>query len=163
MEEEGRDEKGRFKRGNLFSIGNNGGQPPIYTDPNVLANKIAEYLDWEDENRALTAKKQGNGIYTIEGCALFLGFATRESFYDYEKRTPEFFYVLNRFRLFMTHWNAQKLYNGVSFAGSQFWLKNWGGYKDESEQNINQTVTTVTPTIVDTGVPLSNNEKDIKE
>lgn len=30
MAQEGRDEKGKFTAGNLFSMYNNGGQPPIY-------------------------------------------------------------------------------------------------------------------------------------
>ena len=145
MAQEGRDEKGLFKRGNLFSVGlQNNGRPPMYDDPNEMAKKIAEYLDWEDDNRGLTAKKQGNGYYTLEGCALFLGFASVQSMYDYEKRSSDFSYILSRYRLFMTHWNAQKLYVGISFAGSQFWLKNWGGYKDEI--TTNQVVTEVTIT-----------------
>ena len=46
---EGRDEKGRFTKGNLFSLGlENSGRPPEYKEPEALANKIAEYLNYED-------------------------------------------------------------------------------------------------------------------
>lgn len=146
--EEGRDEKGRFAKGNLFSVGlQNNGRPPAYNDPNDMAQKIAEYLDYEDTfKRPDTYSKQGKGLYTIEGCALFLGFASVTSMYDYEKKSTDFMYILNRFRLFLQHWNAQKLYYMGTYAGSQFWLKNWGGYKDESTQHQKQEVTQVTIT-----------------
>ena len=125
-------------RGNLFAVGNTGGRPPRYDSPEELQKKVAEYLDWEDECRNRDAKGVGKGLYTISGCALFLGFATRDSFYDLEKR-EDFSYTMKRFRLFMTHWNEQKLYYMGTFAGSQLWLKNFGGYKDESTVNENFT------------------------
>jgi hypothetical protein len=141
---EGRDEKGRFAKGNLFSLGNTGGRPPKYDDPAVMEKKIAEYLDWEDsQKRPDSYSGQGKGIYTIEGCALFLGFASVQSMYDYEKVSSEFSYVINRFRLFVTQWNAQKLYWGGTMAGAQFWLKNWGGYKDESTQHQKTEITEI--------------------
>lgn len=156
--EEGRDEKGRFTKQNLFSLGlENSGRPPLYNDPNVMAQKLAEYLDYEDKFKGTKHK----GLYTLEGACLFLGFATRDSMYDYEKKSPEFSYVVSRFKLFLTHWNAQKLYWGPTFSGSQFWLKNWGGYKDETEQNVKQTVTQVQPQVISTGIPRAGSEKDI--
>jgi hypothetical protein len=141
MAEEGRDEKGRFQRGNLFAVNNNGGAPPIYTNHKDMSDKLAEYLDYEDY---ISTKGKGKGTYTIEGAALYLGFASRQSMYDYEKLSSEFSYTVNRFRLFLTNWNAKKLYWGQTFSGAQFWLRNNGGYSDESTVNQNQTVTEVT-------------------
>jgi hypothetical protein len=161
MAQEGRDESGKFKVKNLFALGNNGGRPPIYNTHEEIAIKIGEYLDYEDELRALGAKKEGKGVYTIEGCALFLGFCTRDSLYDYEKKSPEFSYVINRFRLFMTHVHAQKLNSGATFMGAQFWLKNWGGYKDEVTQNQN-VATVIQPQVVSTDTPLANDESQVK-
>lgn len=135
----GRDDKGRFLEGNLFSIGNTGGQPPKYSDPKVMMKKIAEYLDWEDQWKNKSAKGEGKGIYTLSGLTLFLGFADVSSLYNYADRSSEFSYILNRFRLFMVHWNEQKLYWGGTFQGSFVWLKNHGGYSDES--TVNQNVT----------------------
>ena len=129
-------------RGNLFAIGNNGGRPPKFESAEELQKKIAGYFDWEDENKNRDAKGVGKGIYTVSGCALFLGFASRNSFYDLEKQ-EEFKYTITRFRLFMTHWNEQKLYYMGTFAGSSLWLKNFGGYSDESTVNQVQTVTEV--------------------
>ena len=155
---EGRDEKGRFTKGNLFSLGlENSGRPPEYKEPEALANKIAEYLNYEDSlKRPDTHSGQGKGIYTLSGCALFLGFAHVQSMYDYEKRTSEFSYVLNRFRLFMTHWNEQKLYWGGTFPAANFWLKNWGGYT--YEQSINQRIQVSEVEVIKTTPPLEDKE-----
>jgi hypothetical protein len=153
-----RDEKGRFKKGNLFSLGlENSGRPPEYDDYNVMAQRLADYLDYEDRFKGTKHK----GLYTIEGACLFLGFATRDSMYDYEKKSTEFSYIVNRFKLFLTHWNAQKLYWGQTFSGSQFWLRNFGGYTDESTVKQHQTVTTVQPSIISGSPKLTNDEKQI--
>jgi len=133
--------------GNLFALGNTGGQPPKYDDPKVMNKKIAEYLDYEDAD-----KKTGKGIYTLSGVALFLGFASVQSMYDYEKRSEEFSYIINRFRLFMTHWNEQKLYWGGTYMGSQFWLRNHGGYSEDVNQNLKHTITEVKPEVI-SGTP----------
>ena len=155
----GRDAAGRFTKGNLFSLGGyNGGRPPIYSDPELMYQKIAEYLDWADYQKG----KKHKGIYTLEGCALYLGFATRDSMYDYEKKDSGFSYVINKFRLFITDWNVQKLYWGGTYMGSQFWLRNHGGYTDESVVNQNQTVTSVTIESVKSDVPLSSSENEVK-
>lgn len=158
MAKEGRDEKGKFKAGNLFSLGNTGGQPPKYDDPIVMQQKIADYLNWEDQWKSPSAKGEGKGIYTLSGCALFLGFASVQSMYDYEKRSAEFSYILNRYRLFMTHWNEQKLYWGGTYAGSSYWLKNFGGYVDESTQNVKQTVTELKVDVDKNSPPLEDKE-----
>ena len=90
----------------------------------------------------------------------YLGFATRDSFYDLEKR-EEFSYTMRRFRLFMTHWNEQKIYWGGTFQGASLWLRNWGGYKDEVTQNQNQTITKVEPKIVGNDVPRAGSESEV--
>lgn len=141
---EGKDEKGRFTVGNLYCLGGyNGGRPRLYTDPEVMYNKIAEYLNWEDDQKG----KDGKGVYTLEGCALYLGFETVKSMYDYEQREPGFLYVINKFRLFLIHWNVQKLYWGGTYMGAQFWLRNHGGYTDETIQHQNFTDTNHTITV----------------
>ena len=128
-------------KGNLFALGNNGGRPPKYDDPAEMETKIAEYLDYEDSlKRVDSFSGQGKGIYTLEGCALFLGFASVQSMYDYEKRSEEFSYVVNRFRLFLTHWNVQKIYWGGTTAGAQYWLNNKADYSNE--HTVNQNVVT---------------------
>lgn len=125
-------------KGNLYALGNTGGQKPKFSSAKAMAKKIAEYLDYEDSlKRPDSYSKRGKGLYTLSGCALFLGFATRKSLDDYASMNDEFLYVINRFRTFLTAWNEQKLYWGGTFAGSSFWLKNHGDYTDESTVNQN--------------------------
>ena len=131
-------------KGNAFAVGNTGGRPPRFETADEMQKKVAEYIDYEDSIKGVDANGIGKGVYTIEGCALFLGFASVQSMYDYEKRGDDFSYLLLRLRLFLTKWNAQKLYWGGTFAGAMFWLKNHGGYKDEVTQHQNQVVTNVT-------------------
>ena len=139
-----KDEKGRFTKGNLFHrfVENwNGGRPPEYETPEELAKAIGEYLKYEDtKKRPDSYSGEGKGIYTLAGCALYLGFASRQSMYDYEKRSPLYSYVINAFRLFMIDWNEKKLYWGGTFPAANFWLKNWGGYTDEQTINQNTTI-----------------------
>ncbi len=145
MAKEGRDEKGRFSHGNLFHKFVkewNGGKPPKYGTPLELAEKIAEYLDYEDTlKRPDTYSKQGKGLYTLSGCALYLGFVSTSALQSYEKRDPLYSRVISAFRLFMTDWNEKKLYYMGTFAGSKIWLTNFGGYSEESTVNQNTTVT----------------------
>lgn len=148
-------------RGNLFALGHNFGRPPHYETAEQLALKIAEYLDWEDENKGRDSKGIGKGLYTLSGCALYLGFCSKSSMDDQAKRGEDFSNVISRFKLFMTHWNEQKLYWGGTFQGSSLWLRNWGGYKDEVNQNQNQTITKVEPKIVGNDVPRAGSESEV--
>jgi len=147
MAKEGRDEKGRFVAGNLFQryVENwNGGRPPKYETPKDLANEIAEYLKYEDKlKRPDQYSKAGKGVYTLSGCALYLGFSSRDALQEYEKKDPLFSDIVGAFRLFMSHWNEQKMYWGGTFPAAQFWLKNFGGYTDEVTQNQIQTINEV--------------------
>jgi hypothetical protein len=153
----GREKNGRFAKGNLFSLGGyNNGRPPKYEDPEKMFEKIGEYLEWED---AQVSGGQGKGKYSLEGCALFLGFASVQSMYDYEKRSADFSYVIDKFRLFMRKWVVDKLFWGGSTQGAIFWLKNKADYKDEVIQQQNQTITKVEPKIIDGAPPLGDNYK----
>jgi hypothetical protein len=148
MAQEGRDEKGKFTAGNLFSMHNNKSRPPVFETVEQIAEMIAQYLEWEDNQKG----KEGKGIYTLTGCALFLGFASKSSMDDQAKRSAEFSNVINRFKSFMTHWNEQKLYWGGTYMGSQFWLRNHGGYSEDVNQNLKHTITEVKPEVI-SGTP----------
>jgi hypothetical protein len=65
---------------------------------------------------------------TITGLALFLGFESRQSFYDYEEK---FSYIIKRARLHIEHAYECKLSEGQP-TGAIFALKNMG-WKDKSE------------------------------
>lgn len=162
MAEEGKDDKGKFVKGNLFHrfVENwNGGRPPKFETAEELAKEIADYLDWEDSlKRPDGYSKLGKGLYTLSGCSLYLGFVSTGALHAYEEKDPLFSRVIQAFRLFMTHWNEQKLYWGGTFQGSNFWLKNWGGYSDESTVNQHTTITEVKPEVIKGTIPLSNSE-----
>ena len=147
-------------KGNAFALGcQTSGRPPVIATEQEMVSRIGEYIDYCDSMKERDKKGNGKGIYTMEGAALFLGFASVQSLYDYEKRSEEFSYVINRYRLFLTDWNVQKLYWGGTYMAAQFWLRNHGGYTDESVVNQNQTITQVTTSVVKSDTPLSDNEE----
>jgi hypothetical protein len=67
--------------GNKFAFGNNGGRPPVFSTPDEFMVKVIDYFDHCQQNKIKS---------TVTGIALFLGFDSRQSFYDYEQK-EEFF------------------------------------------------------------------------
>lgn len=126
---------------------NNGGRPPLFTNPEELEAKISEYYvyikgEYHFEEKSYINKK-GEEINkevivwdreaeppTITGLALFLGFCSRQSFYDYESRA-EFSYAIKRARMKIESEYEKNLYNDRPI-GSIFALKNMG-WKDKHE------------------------------
>ena len=107
---------------------NAGGRPPFFSSPEELLKMITAYFE----------KAKGNS--TITGLAYDLGFESRQSFYDYEKR-EEFSYIIKRARLFVESCYELKL-SGQYIAGSVFALKNMGwSDKQEIEQHGTTTIT----------------------
>lgn len=159
MAQEGRDEKGKFTAGNLFHMWVKkfaGGRYPKYETALDLAEAISKYLDFEDEQkRPDTYSGQGKGIYTLSGCALHLGFVSRDALQEYEKRDPLFSDVVKAFRLFMTDWNEKKIYWGGTFNGAKLWLTNFGGYLEEVTQHLKQTITEVKPEVMGGTPPIA--------
>lgn len=78
-------------------------------------------------------------VPTITGLCFYSGFASRQSFYDYEKK-KEFSYIIKRARLFIEQEYEEQLHFG-NVTGAIFALKNMG-WKDKTEvdQNTNMTV-----------------------
>jgi hypothetical protein len=62
----------------------------------------------------------------------------------------------------MIDWNEEKLYWGGTFMAAQFWLKNYGGYVEESTENQNQRITNVTVEVVPSEHKINTSEKDIE-
>ena len=91
----------------------------------------------EDMQKAVDDYLTTNTIPTISGLAFYLGFESRQSFYDYEQR-EEFSYTIKRCRLFMeAHYEARL--QGNNPAGSIFWLKN-AGWSDKQEIDQQTTI-----------------------
>lgn len=106
---------------NKFALGNNGGRPAHYETPEALRDKCIAFFD--------DCNAQGVKA-TITGLALFLGFASRSSFDDYEKRGDEFSYIIKRSKLAVE--------NSYELSGQTidiFALKNMG-WKDKQEMDV---------------------------
>lgn len=108
----------------------NFGRPPLFNTPKQLQNKIDKYFN-EGCKKKKKPIKIGNDVKmieveipTISGLAYFLGFESRQSFYDYENR-PNFSYTIKRARLFIEKEYEEQLHEG-NVTGAIFALKNMG-------------------------------------
>lgn len=97
------------------------GRPPKYETPQQMQEAIDEYFaDTQDEKLTLT------------GLALALGFASRQSIYDYE-RDETFSYTIKRARLRIEN-SYEMALRRYGRGGDVFALKNFG-WKDAQELN----------------------------
>lgn len=101
------------------------GRPPIFEDAGSLQGAIDAYFEATDFSKI-----------TLTGLAYDLGFESRQSLYDYEKR-EEFSYIIKRARLFIESAYETKL-SGKEVGGAIFALKNMG-WKDKQEvEHVNE-------------------------
>lgn len=115
---------------------NKSGRPPEFKNSAALQKKINAYFkNCPDEKIIITKKGETLKIPmpTISGLCYFLGFESRQSFYDYEKK-EEFSYTIKRARLFMQKEYEQML-QGQNCTGAIFALKNMG-WSDKTEQTV---------------------------
>jgi hypothetical protein len=107
-----------------------GGRPPAFESPEELQKLVDDYFESLKVYNA-----EGDHIDTrpalVTGIALHLGFCTRQSFYDYEKK-PKFTYTIKKARLRVESSYENQLF-GKSTAGAIFGLKNVGGWSDKQE------------------------------
>lgn len=116
-------------------------RPPKYKSAKQLQQKIDEYFKNCPDFRVLTfidkntseLKTEKVATPTITGLALFLGFCSRQSFYDYENQ-PNFSYTIKKARLKIENEYEKQLPNPNN-SGIIFALKNLG-WKDRTEQEI---------------------------
>lgn len=111
--------------GNRFAVGNNGGRPPIFSNPEDMLKLADEYI-----SKSIEAGEK----LTVTGLAIYLGFESRQSMYDYEDK-PEFSYIIRRAKLFIENGYEANLH-GNNSTGSIFALKNMGWF---DRQEIDQT------------------------
>lgn len=76
------------------------GGTPKYLTADDLAEKIDQYFS------------RSPRYPTIQDLCLFLGFSSRQSFYDYEKKSSDFSYVVNYARLQLVHSLSQSALSG---------------------------------------------------
>lgn len=134
---------------NLYALGNNGGRPKIYEDPQELEAKCEQYFLWCIENKV---------NLTITGLGLFLGFSSRNTIDEYSKR-DEFSSIIKRAKFVVENSYEQQL-DSFKYGGAVFALKNMG-WKDQVDSNITQTITTVTPKVVELGPKIAGSEQEI--
>jgi hypothetical protein len=123
-------------KGNDFAKGNDGGRPALFDNPSKLSEKIEEYFNGGANKRTVIIGKGESKqsiaipILTISGLCYFLGFESRQSFYDYEK-IDEFSYIIKKARLRIELQYEENLQLD-SPTGSIFALKNMG-WVDKTE------------------------------
>lgn len=98
------------------------GRPPLFDSPDQMDKAINEFI-------ANTPKNE----LTITGMAMWLGFESRQSFYDYEKNA-EYSYIIKKARLAVENGYELSL-RSSSVTGAIFALKNMG-WKDRTETTL---------------------------
>jgi len=122
-------------KGNKHGVGY--GRPPVFNTPEELHEKIDAYFNGGANKRTVIVGKGENKqaveipIYTITGLCYYLGFESRQSFYDYEKNTS-FSYIIKKARLRIEQHYEETLQMDVPAAGSIFVLKNMD-WKDRTD------------------------------
>ncbi len=118
---------------------NIGGRPPKFDNPDTLRAKVDEYFVWVNGEKETVINDKGETEErwkrypchtTVTGLALFLGFESRQSIYDYEK-DGTFSYIIKNGRLRIEEQYEQRLH-GTTPTGAIFALKNMG-WKDKVE------------------------------
>lgn len=115
-------------KGNKFALGNNGGRPPVFESPEKLEEKCLEYFQHciKEEEKP-----------TITGLTLFVGFSSRSSWDDYEKK-KEYSYIVKRAKL-----TVENSYEQSATTFDMFALKNMG-WKDKQEIDNTHEIKTTT-------------------
>ena len=115
------------------------GRPPFFTSPEELKEKVSEYFESGCNTKTIhvkinkdTRQQQEVKIPTVTWLALYLGFADRRSFYDYEK-LPKFTHTIKRARTFIEQEYEELLRYNPTWA--IFALKNFG-WSDKQEHDI---------------------------
>lgn len=112
------------------------GRPPHFRTPEELQSKIDLYFKEGVKVKTVVVGKAPNTqlvslpVPTITGLCIFLGFESRQSFYDYEERDG-FSYTIKRARLFIENEYEEMLATGNT-VGAIFALKNFG-WQDKQE------------------------------
>ncbi len=110
------------------------GRPAIYTDPNLMAERAAEYFET-------------NPVPTWDGLAIHLGFRSDRSLLDYQA-LPEFAELVGKLRTLYTAHLSEVVRTGAehpggALLGAVFTLKNFAGWRDTPpDQNSNAPMIT---------------------
>ena len=120
----------------------------MYDNPATLQAEIDRYFKEGIKTKSVIVGKAPNTqvveieVPTITGLCMFLGFESRQSFYDYEAKQG-FAYTIKRARLFIENHYEELLQSG-NMVGAIFALKNFD-WKDKQE--ISQEVKITDPVV----------------
>lgn len=112
------------------------GRPPTFAAPEEMQEAITRYFQEGVKKRTVLIGPANKRIKvevevpTITGLCFFIGFESRQSFYDYEDKA-DFSYTVKRARLFIEKEYEEQLQTGNT-TGAIFALKNFG-WKDKAE------------------------------
>lgn len=118
------------------------GAPPFWDHPDKLQSKIDQYFihiqgEYHEEEKNVDGELQKVKVWdrlpdppTITGLCLFLGFESRQSFYDYGKKL-QFSYTIKKARLRIEN-EYEKMLHSKYPTGPIFALKNLG-WADKQE------------------------------
>ena len=143
-------------KGNKNAVGNNGGRPPIHTDPKEVERLIDDYYNWiegesETREREVISKDEKGLIVkttekyetwvrrpeppTVTGLSLHLGFCSKTSLYEYADKI-EFMHPIKRAVSRIEKHHEIAIAHGDKCTGNIFALKNFG-WKDRTEIDHN--------------------------
>lgn len=149
-----------------------GGRPRIYVSDEELEDTVNKYFIHILGQKETKVDDKGNmreewtrlpEPATITGLALYLGFESRQSIYDYEKE-GQFSYIIKNARLRVECEYEKKLTTAQSPTGAIFALKNMG-WKDKQELTGGEgmplipTVVTIQP-IQSSTTPIAESEEE---
>lgn len=107
---------------NIYSLNiTKDGRPPKFEKPEDMQAKIDQYY---------MSLQLSDDFPTVTGLALYLGFASRQSMYDYKSK-GEFSYIIKRALCVIENEYEKKL-SGNNTSGAIFALKNME-WKDKTE------------------------------
>ncbi len=106
-----------------------GGKERIVETPEEFAMLCDEYF---------SDCKESGELITITGLAIHLGFASKQSIYDYQQKKNGFEFVASRARLMVEHSYELGL-RGQNPTGSIFGLKNFG-WSDKQSIELSEKV-----------------------
>jgi len=124
------------------------GRPPKYSTSEDLQDAVDDYfVNGVTMRKVIIGKKDNKQIIelpvpTITGLCYYLGFESRQSFYDYKKK-PLFTYTIKRARLFIEKEYEEQLSVGNT-TGAIFALKNMGWMDKPVEEPTADWTQTVT-------------------
>ena len=134
------------------------GNEPLYLKPEDMYVKMQEYFKTGAEVKEVLIGREPNvkvltrQVYTIIGLALYLGFSSRNSLYNYAARNREYSDVISWGKSMVArHYEGLLQAGGVSPSGMMFMLSNIDGMtplsdggQDDSDKGVSKiTFTTI--------------------